>query len=106
MKRTFTLLLVASASINAALALNLQPGEITVEKDGPPVRRYFFRDESKQVLFHIDSKMSVSGSTNQAVFTFEDIRNAKMRLTTSGVPPQTPFDEKNLELYRTAMRGF
>lgn len=106
MKRTFASLAVASVCLNTAFAINLQPRETTVEKDGPPVRRYFFTDETKQVLFRIDSKMTVSGSTNQAVFNFQDIRNASMRLTTSGMTPQTPFDEKNLELYRAAMRGF
>ena len=50
--------------------------------------------------------MTVNGSSNQAMFGFEDIRNATMRLTRSSLTPQTPFDEKNLELYRAATRGF
>jgi hypothetical protein len=93
-------------AFSAASALNLQPQETTVEKDGPPVRRYFFLNGNKKVLFRIDGRMSVSGSANQAVFRFSDIRNGTMRLTKSGMNPQTNFDEKNLELYRVAARGF
>ena len=106
MKKLFIILLAISGGLNVAVALNLQPQEITVKKDGPPIRRYFFRDETKRVLFRIDNKMTVTGGSNQAVFQFSDIRNATMRISKSGMTPQVPFDEKNLELYRTAARGY
>jgi hypothetical protein len=106
MKKSFIAFFYLAIAVGAGSALNLQPREITIEKDGPPVRRYFFLDENKKVLFRIDGRMSVSGSANQAVFRFSDIRNATMRLTRSGMKPETSFDEKNLELYRSAARGF
>jgi hypothetical protein len=93
-------------SLSAASALNLQPQEITVEKDGPPVRRYYFADESKKILFRIDGRMSVSGSATQAVFRFSDIRNATMRLQRSTIKPDVGFEERNLALYRSTARGF
>jgi hypothetical protein len=106
MKKTFVSTLFAMACLPLAQALTLQPREILVEKDGPPVRRYFFQDEGKRLLFRIDGKMSVRGSANQAVFGFSDIHDAAMKLSKSGMTPQIPFDEKNLELYRTAARVY
>jgi hypothetical protein len=106
MKKPVALILQLAVTWSAANALNLQPQEIMVEKDGPPARRYFFIDESKKVLFRIDGRMSVTGSANQAIFRFSDIRNASSHLTKSGMTPETTFEAKNLELYRTAARAF
>jgi hypothetical protein len=106
MKKTLIAIFHGALCIGVVSALNLHPQEITVEKDGPPVRRYFFTDQSKKVLFRIDGRMSVTGSANQAIFQFSDIRNATSRLTQSAMTPETTFETKNLELYRTAVRGF
>lgn len=106
MKKSLVSFLHLAVALGAANAINLQPQEITVERDGPPVRRYFFADAKKKILFRIDGKMSVSGSASQAVFRFSDIRNGTMRLTKSAMKPETPFDEKNLESYRGAARAF
>ena len=106
MKKSLIAALQFGFSLGAASALNLQPQEVTIEKDGPPVRRYFFVDESKRVLFRIDGRMSVSGSATQAVFHFSDIRNANMRLTRSAIKPDIGFDERNLELYRSTARRY
>lgn len=106
MKKSLIAAFQFGISLGVASALNLQPQEVTIENDGPPVRRYFFVDESKKILFRIDGRMSVSGSATQAVFHFSDIRNATMRLTRSAIKPEIGFDEKNLELYRSAARGF
>lgn len=89
-----------------ACALTLQPQELEVRGDGPPVRRYFFQDQGKRLLFRIDGKMSVSGSATQAVFRFSDIRDAAMKLSKSGITPQIPFEEKNLEQYRVMARSY
>lgn len=106
MKKLFVLTLFVLVSSPLAQALTLQPQEIVAGKDGPPVRRYFFQDEGKRLLFRIDGKTSVSGSATQAVFHFSDILNATTRLSKSGMTPQIPFDEKNLEQYRTVARGY
>jgi hypothetical protein len=106
MKKSLAIIFQAAVCFSAADALNLQPQEITVEKDGPPARRYFFTDENKKVLFRIDGRMTVSGSANQAVFRFSDIRSGTMRLTKSGMKPETTFEEKNLPAYRIAARGY
>jgi hypothetical protein len=106
MRKSLIAIFHGALCIGAVSALNLQPQEITVEKDGPPVRRYFFTDQSKKILFRIDGRMTVTGSANQAIFHFADIRNATSRLTKSAMTPETTFAAKNLELYRTAVRGF
>jgi hypothetical protein len=106
MRKSSIITLCAVACPAVAYALTLQPQELVVKNDGPPVRRYFFQDEGKRLLFRIDGKMSVSGSASQAVFRFSDIRSAAMRLSKSGMTPQVPFDEKNLEQYRAVARGY
>lgn len=77
-----------------------------IEKDGPPVRRYFFQDEGKRLLFRIDGNMTVGGSANEAVFRFSDIHDAAMKLSKSKMAPQTAFDEKGLKLYRPAAQSY
>ena len=106
MKKMLIHTLAAMASISLAEALTLQPREIVVSNDGPPVRRYFFQDEGKRLLFRIDGKMTVQGSANQAVFRFSDIRDATMKLSKSGMTPQIPFEEKYLEQYRARARSY
>ena len=106
MNKSVVLIFSVATCLSNARALNLQPREVTVEKDGPPVRRYFFQDEGKRLLFHIDGRMSVSGSANEAVFRFSDIHDAAMKLSKSGMKPQTAFDEKNLKLYRAAAQSY
>ncbi len=106
MKRLLCILLALAGSLSVARALNLAPHEIVVERDGPPVRRYFFDDEGKRMIFRIDGAMSVSGSSTQAIFQFSDIRNATMRLAKSSMTTEVPFEGKNIELYRAAARGY
>jgi hypothetical protein len=106
MNKSLALIFSVAACLSTARALNLQPREVTIERDGPPVRRYFFQDEGKRLLFHIDGRMSVSGSANEAVFRFSDIHDAAMKLSKSGMKPQTAFDEKNLKLYRAAAHSY
>ena len=104
MNKSLAVALFVAACASTAHALNLQPREITVEKDGPPVRRYYFQGQGKRLLFRIDGTMKVRGSTNEAVFQFSDIRNAAMKLSKSKMTPRTAFDEKGLKLYRQAAR--
>jgi hypothetical protein len=106
MNKLLSLFLSVAACLCTAHALNLQPREVTVENDSPPVRRYFFQGEGKRLLFRIDGNMSVNGSADEAVFRFSDIHDATMKLSRSGLKPQIPFDEKNLKLYRDAAQSY
>ena len=105
MNKSLALIFSIAVCLSTARALNLQPQEIMVEKDGPPVRRYFFQDGGKRLLFRIDSAMKVRGSANEAVFQFSDIRNAAMKLSKSKVTPRTAFNDKGLKSYRQAARS-
>ena len=106
MKKFLVVALSVAGCLSRVQALTLQPQELVAGKDGPPIRRYFFQDEGKRLLFRIDSKMSVTGSASQAVFRFTDIPQATMKLSKSAMKPQVPFDEENLEQYRTVARGY
>ena len=106
MNRSVIVALSFAACLNAAHALNLQPREIMIEKDGPPVRRYYFQGQGKRLLFRIDGTMKVRGSANEAVFQFSDIRDGAMKLSKSKMTPKTDFDEKGLKLYRKAARTY
>ena len=106
MNKSLALIFSIAACLSTARALNLQPREVMIEKDGPPVRRYFFQDEGKRLLFRIDGNMTVGGSTNEAVFRFSDIHDAAMKLSKSRMTPQTAFDEKGLKLYRPTAQSY
>ena len=106
MNKSLALIFSVAVGLSTARALNLQPREVAVEKDGPPVRRYFFQDEGKRLLFRIDGKMSVGGSATEAVFRFSDIHDAAMRLSKSKMIPEIAFDEKGLKLYRPAAQSY
>jgi hypothetical protein len=106
MNKSLALIFSVAVCLSTARALNLQPHEVTIDKDGPPMRRYFFQDEGKRLLFRIDGNMSVAGSANEAVFRFSDIHDAAMKLAKSGMKPQMAFDEKNLKLYRAAAQTY
>jgi hypothetical protein len=99
-------LVLIGALFSDAQALDLTPHETTVTNDGPPVKRYFFQDGNKRLSFRIDKKMTVIGASDSAAFRFNDIRNAGMKLSKSQSNPQVPFDQKNLEPYRSAARSF
>ncbi len=101
----FTTLLAAAISSNAC-ALNLTPHEMIVSSDGPPVKRYFFQDESKRLIFRMDNKMTVDGTTVLATFRFDDLKGAGMTLGKSSMKPEMRFDQKNLEQYRFIARSF
>jgi hypothetical protein len=104
--KSLVLIFSAALGLSTVRALNLQPREVAIEKDGPPMRRYFFQDEGKRLLFRIDGNMSVAGSANEAVFRFSDIRDAAMKLSRSRMKPQIAFDEKNLNAYRAAAQSY
>lgn len=106
MNKPLALIFSVALCLSTARALNLQPREVMTEKDGPPVRRYFFQDEGKRLFFRIDGKMAVNGSANEAVFRFSDIHDAAMRLAKSRITPETAFDEKGLKSYRPAAQSY
>ena len=107
MKKWITAALLVPGLISSgACALDLTPHEIIVGgSDGPPAKRYFFQDEGKRLSLRIDNKMTVSGTSDSIAFGFSDIKAAGMKLWKSPVQPALPFDEKNLEAYRTAARA-
>jgi hypothetical protein len=106
MKKSLALIFSVAVGLSTARALNLQPREVATDKDGPPMRRYFFQDEGKRLLFRIDGNMTVAGSANEAVFRFSDIHDGAMKLSKSGMKPEVAFDEKNLKLYRAAAQTY
>jgi len=89
-----------------AHALDLTPLVIILSNDGPPATRYFFQDGGKRLSYRIDNKMTVKGTSSSVAFQFNDIAAAEMKWSKSPVRPVLPFDEKNLEAYRTAARTF
>ena len=106
MNKSLALIFSIAVCLTTARALNLQPREVPVEKDGPPIRRYFFQDEGKRLLFRIDGNMTVGGSAAEAVFRFSDIHDAAMKLSKSRMTPEIAFDEKGLKLYRPAAQSY
>lgn len=107
MKKIITAaLLLTGALLSEARALDLTPHEVALANDGPPMRRYFFQDANKRLGFRMDDKMTASGATDSAVFRFNDIKTAAMKLSKSQMKPEMLFDEKNLESYRAVARTF
>jgi hypothetical protein len=98
--------LLTGALLSEARALDLTPHEMALANDGPPIRRYFFQDANKRLGFRMDDKMTTSGASDSAVFRFNDIKTAAMKLSKSPMKPEVLFDEKNLESYRAAARTF
>ena len=99
-------LLFAGAIISTQAALDLTPNEIKASNDGPPAKRYFFRDADKRLTFRIDDKMSVSGGSGAIAFLFQDINGAIFKMAHSPLGAAVPFDEKNLPAYLNAARSF
>jgi hypothetical protein len=106
MKKSIAVALCLGTIPSSIFALDLTPHEIAASKDGSPVQRFFFQDESKRMSFRIDNKMAVSGANDSAVFRFNDIKNAGVKLSKSRTNPEVLFDEKNLESYRAITRTF
>jgi hypothetical protein len=107
MKKIMTAVLwLTGAILGEVRALDLTPHEISLANDGPPMKRHFFQDSNKRVGFRIDDKMTATGENDSAVFRFKDIKSAAMKLLKSQMKPEVPFDEKNLELYRSAAKAF
>jgi hypothetical protein len=101
-----TLALLLGTVSSAFCALDLTPHEVTVGVDGPAAKRYYFEHADQRLSFKIDNKMTVSGSTDELSFAFNDIQTAAVKLAQSPMRPVLPFDEKNLELYRASARSF
>jgi hypothetical protein len=99
-------LLVTGGLLSEAHALDLTPHEVALVNDGPLIRRYFFQDADKRLGFRMDDKMTASGAPDSAVFRFNDIKTAAMKLSKSQMKPEMLFDEKNLVSYRAAARNF
>jgi hypothetical protein len=107
MKKIITAaLLLTGAFLSETRALDLTPHEMAVAHDGPPIRRYFFQDGNRRLGFRMDDKMTTSGASDSAVFRFNDIKTATMKVSKSPTKPEVLFDEKNLESYRAAARTF
>lgn len=104
--KKFIIFFCAGATLTgSAFAIDFNPRQVEVDRNGPPLHKYFFREGETRLVFRVDSNMSVSGGSTAAAFRFTDLKNSSMKLATSPLTPQTPFDEKNLELYRNAARA-
>ena len=103
-KLPFATLFLCGALFNSADAIDLTPHDVAA--DGPLAKFYFFQDEGKRVAFHIDSNMTVSGTSTSAAFGFNDTSTAGVKLAKSQMKPDLLFNEKNLESYRAAARAF
>lgn len=86
------------------VALNFTPQRIVMGGDGPTRVRYFFKDGDKRVGFRIDGKMSVSGSSDMAIFRFEGLNSANMRLYPSPSHADVPFDKIGPDSYEAVSR--
>ncbi len=103
MKKTLArILFLAVTTAPSLFALDLTPHEAVVGNAGPASKRYFFQDEGKRFSFHMDGQMSVSGSSESALFLFSDMKQAAVKISKSQLTPATPFDKKNMESYRIA----
>jgi hypothetical protein len=89
---------------NRCVALNFTPQRIVMGGDGPPRERYFFQDGDKRLGFHIDGKMSVSGSSEMAVFRFEGYSSANTRLYPSPSHADVPFNKNGPDSYNAVSR--
>jgi hypothetical protein len=98
-------LLCAGVLSGEANALNLTPLRIIISSDGPAQPRYYFQDADKRLGFRIDSKMTVTGSSEVAIFHFTDVGNGTMRLLKSPAPAGLLFDPKGVESYQTVARA-
>lgn len=104
-KSLCAILFVIGPFLASASALDLTPHPATTTFNGLRVKRYFFEDAGKQMGFRIDNKMTIKGSSASAVFEFEDLKNASMKMLKSPKKPDAPFDEKELESYRVDARA-
>jgi hypothetical protein len=72
--------------------------------EGARVRRAFFPDGNQRLVFRMDSKTTVNGMGYAAVFQFEGLDGAAVRLARSRSNPEISFSGKNLEQYRIMAR--
>lgn len=106
MKKLITAALLLIGLVSGKVhALDLTPHEVTPGSDGPQMKRYFFQDGSKRLTFRIASNMTVGGANDTAAFGFNDVKTGAMKLSKSRFNSEVAFDEKNLEIYRTAARA-
>src|SRR5437773_12235691 len=100
-KLALTALLLPGLLLSRASALDLTPRDLTIERDTPGAKRYFFQDGGKRMAFRIDPETAVRGGFDSVAFEFGDSHKAVMTIKRSRLGPQNQFDEQNLRLYRT-----
>lgn len=98
-----TLLFLIGFALPAG-ATDLTPHFINKDRDGVVIRRPYFADGMKKFGVKIDAETKLSASDGGALFRFDKMPEASMRLRHSPVPAETGFGPETLEGYQQAAR--
>jgi hypothetical protein len=104
MKLLSVSLLIAIAFSLPAAATDLTPHFMNKNRDGVVIRRPFFDDGMKKYGFKIDDETKLSAYEGGALFRFDKMPEASMRLRRSPVPAETGFGPETFEGYQQAAR--
>ena len=99
-----TVLLSAGFVLRAG-ATDLTPHFITQSRDGVMIRSPYFADGSRKFGIRIDAETKLSASDGGALFRFDKMPEASMRLRQSPLPAETGFGPEALEGYQQAARS-
>jgi hypothetical protein len=94
-------LLVGTA---CARALEFNVAYIQTASEGGIVKRPYFPDGGQKLVFHIDGKTTVESLGYAAVFRFQGLDDALLRIGRSRSNPDIPFEAKYLDQYRLMAR--
>ncbi len=98
-----TLLLLAGLADRAG-ATDLTPHFINKNTDGVVITRPFFADGMKKYGIRIDAETKLSAFDGGAIFRFDKMPGAAMRLRRSPLPAETGFGPETFEAYQKAAR--
>ncbi len=98
-----TFLLAAIAGPCAAAGIDFNPQFIPTQQEGAVIERPSFTDGTKRYAFRIDSDTRLTGSSEAATFSFENLARAAMEIMKAG--EARLFDEKAREACREIARA-
>ncbi len=100
-RRYLSITLLAGLTLSAN-ATDLTPHYISHLDDGVVINRPYFADGGKKFGIKVDGDTKLTASDGGALFRFDKIPEATMRLRSSALPAQTGFAPETFEIYRQA----
>lgn len=88
-----------------AAATDLVPLYLTTVTEGVVIRRPYFADGARKYGIKLDSETTLTAFEGGALFRFQKIPEASMRLRLSAVSPKIAFGPESFETYQQAARA-